>query len=126
MRHSNQATDSTESQLYSLRLQRSVVHRASDRVAEQAAIASLESGAAELQLSPEARSNARELYLSALPVDERSKPAALAASCYTGALIAGEERSQTRVADVFDVSRLAIQRRWKPLLQEAGLSAPDW
>jgi transcription initiation factor TFIIIB Brf1 subunit/transcription initiation factor TFIIB len=102
------------------------VYRASDRVAEARWIERIEAAADELGVSGEARSAAVELFLSEVPEDERSKPAVAAASLYAGTLIAGDERSQAAVADAAGVSRLSVQRRWKPLLEAAGLSAPDW
>jgi hypothetical protein len=30
------------------------------------------------------------------------------------------------VAEAVGVSRLSVQQRWKDLLEEAGLEAPDW
>ncbi len=102
------------------------MHRASDRRQEQEALAELEDGLASLDLGEDVRSIATDLYLSALPLPDRSKPATLAASCYTATLIAGEERSQAAIADTFDVSRLAVQQRWKALLEESGFTAPDW
>lgn len=102
------------------------MHRASDHRAERETLAELERCVADLELSANVRSIATDLYLSALPVEERSKPVTLAASCYTAALIAGEERSQTAVAAAFDVSRLSIQQRWKAILEESGFDAPDW
>lgn len=79
-----------------------------------------------LDLGSEARSTAEDLFLSNVPDAERSKPAVAAAALYAGALIAGEERTQTTVADAMDVSRLSVQRRWKPLLEEAGFRTPSW
>lgn len=69
---------------------------------------------------------ARELYLLSLPVPERSETAVLAASCYTAGLVTGAERAQSAVADAFDVSRLAIQSRWRDQLDLLGLSPPEW
>lgn len=102
------------------------MYRGSDRVAEQSWLDGLEEAAASLGLETETVSVARDLYLSELPVEDRSKPALLAASCYTASLITGDERSQSAVADAFDVSRIAIQQRWKEILGEAGLSPPGW
>jgi transcription initiation factor TFIIIB Brf1 subunit/transcription initiation factor TFIIB len=50
----------------------------------------------------------------------------MAASVYVGALVAGEERSQSAVADATGVSRLTIQQRWKELIESVGFDAPDW
>ena len=102
------------------------VYRGSDRVAEQPWIDRLATAADQLDLEAETVSVARDLYLSELPVEDRSKPALLAASCYTATLISGDERSQSAVANAFDVSRIAIQQRWKALLEDAGMSPPRW
>lgn len=102
------------------------MYRASDRVAEARWIEHIEAAADELGVGDEARSAAVELFLSETPEGERSKPAVAAASLYAGALIAGEGRSQAAVADAAGVSRLSVQNRWKPLLEAAGLTPPDW
>lgn len=103
-----------------------MMYRASDQVAEADWLETLDAAADELDLGQSARSTAADLFLSAGPSADRSKPAGLAASLYAGALIAGEERSQTDVAEAVGVSRLVVQQRWKPLLEAAGLSPPDW
>jgi transcription initiation factor TFIIIB Brf1 subunit/transcription initiation factor TFIIB len=59
-------------------------------------------------------------------VADRSKRATVAASLYAGALIAGNRRSQSAVADAVGVSRLTVQNRWKDLLEAAGLEPPKW
>jgi transcription initiation factor TFIIIB Brf1 subunit/transcription initiation factor TFIIB len=82
--------------------------------------------AASLEIGADARSYARDLFLSAVPEQDRSKRARLAASLYAGALIAGEERAQTVVADAVGVSRHTIQSRWKELLSAAGFDTPGW
>jgi len=66
--------------------------------------------------------------LSRAPDDERGKRVAAAAgSLYAAAaLIRGQERSQSAVADAMDVSRLSVQKRWKPILEDAGFSPPTW
>ena len=79
-----------------------------------------------LGLSGEARSTAEDLFLSNVPDADRSKPAVAAAALYAGALVTGEERPQTDVADAMGVSRLSVQQRWKPLLEEAGFRTPSW
>lgn len=79
-----------------------------------------------LDLGAQARSTAEDLFLSNVPDAERSKPAVAAAALYAGALIAGEERPQTDVADAMDVSRLSVQQRWKSLLENAGFRTPTW
>ena len=82
-------------------------------------LARIDAAADGLELGSEARSYASDMFLTQLPDEERSKQAVAAASLYAGALIAGEERSQTAVAESMDVSRLSIQQRWKDLLREA-------
>jgi transcription initiation factor TFIIIB Brf1 subunit/transcription initiation factor TFIIB len=67
-----------------------------------------------------------DLFLSHVPDADRSKPAVAAASLYAGALVAGEERSQSAVADAMDVTRLSVQTRWKDLLRDAGFEPPSW
>ncbi|MGM0398545.1 MAG: transcription initiation factor IIB family protein [Halobacteriota archaeon] len=102
------------------------MYRAGDEVDQQEWLAELQAVADRLDLDSAARSTAQDLFLSRLPEEERSKQAALAASLYAGSLIAGDQRTQTSVADAAGVSRLVIQRRWKELLTEAGLQPPDW
>ena len=102
------------------------MYRASDRIEQDEWLAEIEAASETLDLGTEARSHAVDLFLSTLPEEERSKRASMAASIYVGALVAGEERSQTAVADAAGVSRLTIQKRWKPLLESVGLEAPDW
>ena len=102
------------------------MYRASDRIQEDEWLGEIEAAAETLDLGTEARSHAVDLFLSTLPDEERSKRASMAASVYVGALVAGEERSQTAVAEATDVSRLTIQQRWKDLIESVGLDAPDW
>ena len=102
------------------------MYRASDRVEQDAWIGEIEAAAETLDLGTQARSHAVDLFLSTLPEEERSKRASMAASLYVGGLVAGEERSQSAVADAADVSRLTIQQRWKDLIERVGLEAPDW
>ena len=89
-------------------------------------LAELEAAADRLGLSTSARSCARDVFLSAVPEQDRSKPAAVAAALYVGTLVAGEQQSQRAVADAVGVSRLAVQQRWKDLVERAGLDAPNW
>ncbi|KAB1194126.1 MULTISPECIES: cyclin [Haloferax] len=89
-------------------------------------LARIDAAADSLELGSEARSYASDMFLTQLPDEDRSKKAVAAASLYAGALIAGEERSQSAVADAMDVSRLSIQQRWKDLLTEAGFRPPSW
>jgi len=102
------------------------VYSARDRVENEEWIAELQTAGDRLDLSARARSCAEDLFLSNVPEAERSKRATLAASVYAGALVAGEERSQSAVADAVGVSRLTVQQRWKDLLESAGLEPPDW
>ncbi|AHG04217.1 cyclin [Halobacterium sp. DL1] len=102
------------------------MYRAGDEVDQQAWLDELEAVADALDIDAEARATAKDLFLSAVPNEERSKPAAVAASVYAGALIAGDQRSQTAVAEAADVSRLVIQQRWKEILEDAGFEPPSW
>lgn len=102
------------------------VYRASDELTERPWLDVLEQTAEELQLSAKTRAVAAELYLSELPIPDRSKPVTLAASTYTACLITGEEHSQGTIASAYDVSRLSVQKRWKPQLRSFGLSPPEW
>ena len=105
---------------------RILVYRASDELDEAEWLANLEVAADRLDLGSEARSRARDVFLSTAPDEERSKKAVLGASLYVGALVAGEQQSQGDVADAVGVSRLTIQQRWKDQLRAAGLEPPDW
>jgi len=102
------------------------VYRASDERENEEWLAELNEAADRLDLGSEARSRAVDLFLSSLPESERSKRAAMAAALYVGGLVAGEQRSQRTVAEAAGVSRLAVQRRWKELLDAAGLDPPGW
>lgn len=102
------------------------MHRASDEVAYADWIETLRRVSTELDLSAEARACAIDMFLAAVPDADRSKPAVLAASLYAGSLVAGEERSQTTVANAVGVSRLVIQDRWKAILEDAGFEPPGW
>jgi transcription initiation factor TFIIIB Brf1 subunit/transcription initiation factor TFIIB len=102
------------------------VYRARDRVDNEEWLARLDRAADGLGVGSEARSNAADLFLTHVPEADRSKPAVLAASLYAGALVAGEERSQSAVAEAVGVSRLSVQTRWKDLLADAGFDTPTW
>ena len=102
------------------------MYRASDAVDNEQWVAAIEEASERLDLGTETRSRAVDLFLSNAPPKDRSKRAVMAASIYVGALTTGEQRSQQAVADAADVSRLSIQQRWKDLLEDAGLDAPDW
>lgn len=102
------------------------MYRASDRLKNERWLAELQQAADGLALESEARSTAEDLFLSNVPETDRSKRAAIAASLYAGGLIAGDRRSQGAVADAVGVTRLTVQKRWKPLLEDAGLEPPTW
>ncbi|RLM72583.1 transcription initiation factor IIB family protein [Halorubrum sp. Atlit-26R] len=102
------------------------MYRASDRVDNEAWIELVEEACVSLDLDEETRSTAVDLFLSRAPEDDRGKRVAAAASLYAAGLIRGEERSQSAVADAMDVSRLSVQKRWKPILEDAGFSPPSW
>ncbi|WP_435129778.1 transcription initiation factor IIB family protein [Halobaculum sp. D14] len=102
------------------------MYRASDEVQNEEWLGELRRAAESLELSGEARSNATDLFLSHVPESERSKPAMAAAALYAGALIAGDERSQTAVAEAMDVTRLSVQQHWKDVLEDAGFRPPTW
>ncbi len=102
------------------------MYRASDRVDNEEYIEELQEAADRLDLGTDARSRATDVFLSNLPGENRSKRATLAAALYVGALVAGQERSQSAVADAVGVSRLSVQQHWKELLESVGLDAPDW
>jgi len=95
------------------------VYRASDRVDNEAWIELLDEACDSLDL-------AVDLFLSRAPDDDQGKRVAAAGSLYAAGLIRGEERSQSAVADAMDVSRLSVQKRWKPILEDAGFSPPSW
>lgn len=102
------------------------MYRASDEVENEQWLAELTETATDLDLDESAEARAAHLFLSTVPDEERSKRATLAASLYVGALMAGDRRSQGEVAAAAGVSRLTVQKRWKDLVEEAGLDAPDW
>ncbi|WP_256545189.1 transcription initiation factor IIB family protein [Halobellus inordinatus] len=102
------------------------MYSARDRVANEEWLNRIERGADRLELGSDARSVAADLFLSEAPEEDRSKRAIAAASLYAGALIAGEERSQSRVADAMEVTRLSVQQHWKSVLESAGFQPPSW
>jgi transcription initiation factor TFIIIB Brf1 subunit/transcription initiation factor TFIIB len=102
------------------------MYSARDRVEHTDWLDRIEAAADEIDVGQQARSTAGELFLTHIPEADRSKQAVAAASLYAGTLIAGEERSQQAVADAMDVSRLSVQSRWKPLLEDAGFDPPTW
>jgi transcription initiation factor TFIIIB Brf1 subunit/transcription initiation factor TFIIB len=109
-----------------LRVREPCVYRARDQVENEEWLAAIDDAAERLDLGSEARSRATDLFLSTMPDEDRSKKATVAASLYAGALVAGDGRSQSAVADAAGVSRLTVQQRWKDLLEEAGLEPPSW
>ena len=102
------------------------MYRAREHVENEKWLAAIDDAAERLELGSEAKSRATDLFLSTVPAADRSKRATAAASLYAGALIAGDRRSQSAVADAAGVSRLTVQNRWKALLEEAGLEPPQW
>jgi len=102
------------------------MYRASDRVDNEEWISRLETACADLDLDDDVCATATDVFLSGIPDADRSKAATAAASLYAAALIRGQERSQSAVADAMDVSRLSVQSQWKPLLKQAGFSPPTW
>ena len=102
------------------------MYRARDHVENEEWLAAIDDAAERLDLGGEAKSRAIDLFLSTIPAADRSKRATVAASLYAGALIASDRRSQSEVAEAAGVSRLTIQKRWKGLLEEAGLEPPQW
>jgi transcription initiation factor TFIIIB Brf1 subunit/transcription initiation factor TFIIB len=102
------------------------MYRARDRVDNESWLNRIERGADRLGLGSDARSVAADLFLSEIPETDRSKPAVAAASLYAGALIAGDQRPQSSVADAMDVSRISVQQHWKPILESAGFQPPSW
>ena len=102
------------------------MYRARDHVENEQWLAAIDDAAERLDLGSEAKSRATDLFLSTVPEEDRSKQAVVAASLYAGALIAGDQRSQSDVADAVGVSRLTVQSRWRELLSEAGLEPPQW
>lgn len=102
------------------------MYRAREAVENEDWLTALDTAADELDLDEEARMTAHDLFLSAVPDEDRSKPAAAAASLYAGALVVGDQRSQAVIADAMGVSRLSVQQHWKPLLEHAGFRPPDW
>jgi transcription initiation factor TFIIIB Brf1 subunit/transcription initiation factor TFIIB len=105
---------------------RRCVYRARDEIENEGWLEDLEAAAERLEYDGEARSRAVDLFLSNVPEDDRSKQAVLAASLYVAGLVSGQRRTQSEVAEAADVTRLTVQQRWKPILESAGLDAPEW
>ena len=102
------------------------MYRASDRVDNEEWIDRIDEARRRLDLDAETLTTATDMFLSDVPDGERSKPASAAASLYAAALVTGQERSQSAVADAMGVSRLSVQQGWKPILEAAGFSPPSW
>jgi len=102
------------------------VYSARDRVEQEQWLARVQEAADTLELGADTRTTAEDLFLSNVPEADRSKPAVAAAALYAASLVAGEERSQTAVADAMDVTRLSVQSKWKPILEDAGFRTPSW
>lgn len=102
------------------------MYRASDRLENEAWLTEMRAAAETLELTEDAWTTATDLFLSGVPEEDRSKPAAAAASLYAGALISGDQRSQGAVADAMGVARLSVQQRWKEIIEEAGFEPPSW
>jgi len=102
------------------------MYRARDAVENEDWLAAVDAAADELDLAEDARVTARDLFLSSVPDEDRSKPATAAASLYAGCLVVGDQRPQGEIADAMGVSRLSVQKHWKPLLRSAGFEPPDW
>ena len=102
------------------------MYRASDRVANEEWVETLRTAGDDLGLDEETLSTATDLFLSHVPETDRSKATTAAASLYAAALIRGQERSQSAVADAMGVTRLSVQQHWKPILESAGFEPPTW
>lgn len=111
---------------YTKYTQQAPVYSARDELENEAWLNELDAAADSLDLSDDAKRVATDVFLSEVPESDRSKPPVLAASLYAASLVAGEQRSQSAVADAVGVSRLSVQTRWKDLLESAGFDAPDW
>lgn len=104
----------------------SAVYPARAQLEERRWVDALVAAAEQLGISKHAQAAAIDLFLSQLPTAERSKPPLVAASLYAGCLISGDGRSQGAIAGAVGVSRLSVQQRWKPLLEDAGFDPPGW
>lgn len=102
------------------------MYRASDRVANHKWIETIDEACVDLDLDESVSSTAADLFLTRVRETDRSARVVAAASLYAAALIRGQERSQSAVADAMDVTRLSVQQHWKPVLEEAGLQPPTW
>ncbi|MFC6613874.1 transcription initiation factor IIB family protein [Halopenitus salinus] len=102
------------------------MYRASDRVANETWIDRIETACDRLDLGDSVATTAADLFLSNVPESDRSKRTIAAASLYAAALIRGDERSQSAVADAMDVTRLSVHNHWKSVMDEAGFRPPTW
>mgnify|MGYP000070741620 CR=1 FL=1 len=102
------------------------MYSARDQVENAEWLDELETIGERLDLDPDARSRAADLFLSNVPDTDRSKRAVLATSLYVAGLVEGDRRSQEVIADAVGVSRLTINQRWKDMLEAQGLDAPGW
>ena len=109
-----------------MNLSSETVYPARAHLEERRWVQQIETAATQLELAPAAEAAAIDLFLSQLPTKDRSKPALIAASLYAGCLIRGDGRSQGAIAEAVGVSRLSVQQRWKPLLEDAGFDPPGW
>ena len=102
------------------------MYRASDHVEHAEWIERLEAACKTLDLDAETRSTATDLFLSRATASDDGERVVAAGSLYAAALIRGQQRSQSAVADAMDVSRLSVQQRWKSILADAGFTPPKW
>ncbi|QLH84162.1 transcription initiation factor IIB family protein [Halosimplex pelagicum] len=102
------------------------MYSARDQVENSEWLDEVEATAERLDMDEAARSRAADLFLSNVPETDRSKRAVLATSVYVAGLVEGDSRSQQRVAEVADVSRLTISKRYEEMLESQGLDAPRW
>jgi len=109
-----------------MNLSRPDVYPARAHLEERQWVRQIETVASDLEVSQAAQAAAVDLFLSQRPMAERSKPAVAAACLYAGCLISGDGRSQGAIAGAIGVSRLSVQQRWKPLLEDAGFDPPGW
>lgn len=102
------------------------MYRAKDAVENEDWLTAIQEAGQELELDPDVVSTAKDMFLSSVPDEDRSKNAMAAASLYAAALVSGDQRPQGRVAEAMGVSRLSVQGHWKELVDNAGFDAPGW
>lgn len=102
------------------------MYRARDELEHEEWLERLDAAGEHLELDRETRAQARDIFLSAVPESERSKPGAVAASLYAAGVLAGDRRSQAAVADAVGVARLTVQKRWREQMAAAGFDPPEW